>query len=483
MACRGSSPYLIRRKERLLAIRDHLAQNLEHYLRRNRSFHEQDRLYLRHLVPEGVRVLELGCGNGDRLAALKPVRGVGVELSPRLAAMARERHPNLEFIAGDIDQEGCLTPVQGPFDVIILGDVIGQLEDCQATLERLHTLCMRETRLIVTYHAWIWSPILKLAGWLGLRIPDVELNWMSSEDILALLTLAGFESVRREWRILLPRGLFGLGGVINRYIGTLPLIQRLCLRNYIVARSWRQASARELSTSVLIPCRNEQGNIAAAVARMPRFCAQLELIFIEGHSQDDTHAECLRIQAANPAWTIEVLRQKGKGKGDAVRTGLDAAKGEVIMILDADLTVPPEELPKFYQAIASGQGEYIQGTRMIYPMENDAMRFLNFLANRAFSHIFTWLLNQRYTDTLCGTKVLLREHFVRAFALRGFFGNLDPFGDFDLILGANKMNLKMVEIPVRYAARSYGETQISRFRHGFLLLRMVAVAYRKLKAI
>jgi glycosyltransferase involved in cell wall biosynthesis len=232
----------------------------------------------------------------------------------------------------------------------------------------------------------------------------------------------------------------------------------------------------------LIPCRNERGNVEAAVLRLPRFCDDIEILFVEGGSRDGTLEEIHRVIEAYPDRTIRVLRQDGDGKGNAVRCGFAAARGEVLMILDGDLTVPPEDLPKFYRALVTGKGEFINGTRLVYPMEDDAMRFLNEVANHIFSVLFTWLLNQRVTDTLCGTKVLRKQHYDRIVANRSYFGNFDPFGDFDLIFGATKSSLKSVEVPVRYSARTYGETQISRFRHGLLLLRMVVFAFVKLKA-
>jgi glycosyltransferase involved in cell wall biosynthesis len=180
---------------------------------------------------------------------------------------------------------------------------------------------------------------------------------------------------------------------------------------------------------------------------------------------------------------IKGMQQPGKGKADAVFTAFDAATGDVLMILDADLTVPPEQLTAFWQAIRSGKGEFVNGSRLVYRMEDEAMRSLNLIANKLFSIIFTWLLSQRFTDTLCGTKVLRRTDYIRLKAGRAYFGNFDPFGDFDLIFGASKLNLKVVEIPIRYANRTYGETQISRFRHGFMLLRMVLFAFRRIKAL
>jgi len=314
-------------------------------------------------------------------------------------------------------------------------------------------------------------------------MPLVEMNWLSTEDTIGFLQLADFEPVKREWRQLVPRSIFGLGSLINRFIGTLPLIRRLSLRNYLVARPMRGVGLDEPSTTVLIPCRNEKGNIENAVKRLPDFCEDLEIMYVEGNSKDGTLDEINRVIEAYPDKDIKVLVQDGKGKGDAVRKGFDHARGDILMILDADLTVPPEDLPKFYKAIVSGKGEYINGTRLVYPMDGQAMRFLNFWANRTFSVLFTWLLNQRFTDTLCGTKVLTKKNYEKIVANRSYFGEFDPFGDFDLIFGATKLNLKVVEVPIRYAAREYGETQISRFRHGWLLLKMVLFAYKKLKII
>jgi glycosyltransferase involved in cell wall biosynthesis len=314
-------------------------------------------------------------------------------------------------------------------------------------------------------------------------MPGITLNWLAMDDIVNSLHLADFEPIKREWRILIPMRLLGLGSLVNRYVATLPLLRQLCLRHYLVARLPTGRSSSSPSASVVIPCRNERGNVEPAVTRMPQFCEDLEIIFVEGHSQDGTWDEIQRVTAAYPSIKIKSLRQTGEGKGDAVRAAFDAASGDVLMILDADLTVPPEDMPKFYDAISSGKAEFVNGTRMVYPMEGQAMRYLNYWANRVFAVLFSFLLNQRFTDTLCGTKVLSRSAYHKIENNREYFGDFDPFGDFDLIFGAAKLNLKIIEVPVRYSDRQYGTTQISRFRHGWLLLRMVLFAYRKMKAI
>jgi SAM-dependent methyltransferase len=471
------------RKEKIRQCADSLAESRDQWIKKNSYFYKNDYAYMKFLVGEGKRILDLGCGTGKLLNDLNPSYGVGVDMSANMVSIAQKNHQNLEFIQGDLEDENLISSLKGPFDCIILSDTIGFLDDCEDLFSKLHSLCTPDTRLVISYYSWYWQPILALGEKIGLKMSSVEMNWLSTEDTMGFLELTDFEVVKREWRQLIPRSLFGLGSIVNRFIGTLPLIRRLSLRNYIVARPVRKVGLKQPSTTVLIPCRNEKGNIENAVKRLPDFCEDLEILYVEGNSQDDTLDEIHRVIAAYPNKDIKVLVQDGKGKGDAVRKGFDHARGDILMILDADLTTPPEDLPKFYRAIVTGKGEYINGTRLVYPMDDQAMRFLNFWANRTFSVLFTWLLNQRFTDTLCGTKVLTKKNYEKIVANRSYFGEFDPFGDFDLIFGATKLNLKVVEVPIRYAAREYGETQISRFRHGWLLLKMVLFAYKKLKIV
>jgi glycosyl transferase family 2 len=357
-------------------------------------------------------------------------------------------------------------------------------EDIDGTLRRVHHLCGSSTRIIISYYSHLWEPILKLAEFVGVRRKQPQVNFIATADFLNLMDLADFEVISQEQRQLIPLRWLGVGTFVNRYIAPLPGIRRLCLRTYIVGRPVLQFPDRKFSASILIPCRNERGNIENAILRMPKFGSAQEILFVEGNSSDGTFEECERVRDAyKEDWNIKVLKQDGKGKGDAVRKGFAAATGDVLMILDADLTMPPEALPKYHAVIETGKADFVNGTRLIYPMENEAMRSLNFIANRCFAYLFSYLVNTRLTDTLCGTKVLLRKDYETLAKERAYFGNFDPFGDFDLIFGAAKQNLKIIETPIHYKARTFGETQISRFRDGWLLLKMVWFAYRKLKAI
>jgi hypothetical protein len=351
----------------------------------------------------------------------------------------------------------------------------------QHLLERLHAVARPDTRLLINFQNTLWRPMLSAARRLGLKAPQPQNSWLATSDVMNLLHLAGWDVVTRQNRILVPFRALGFGTLVNRWLA--PVLQWFCLTVFLVARPVVRKVNRPLTVSVVIPARNEAGNIAAAVERTPELGGGTELIFVEGHSRDHTWAEIQRVAAAYPDRKIKILQQTGRGKGDAVRAGFAVATGDVLMILDADLTMPPEELPKFYDVLASGRAEFANGVRLVYPMEQEAMQFLNLCANKAFGLIFSWLVGQSMKDTLCGTKVLSRAHYNLIAANRSYFGNFDPFGDFDLLFGAARQNLKIADVPIRYRERTYGTTNIQRWRHGWLLLRMVAFAARKLKFV
>jgi hypothetical protein len=469
-------------KKRMQSASDAISAKREKYLKRNWYYNRDLQRFFKFNIPEGASVLEIGCGTGQLLYSLNPSRGVGIDISSGMIQMAKEKFPHLEFHQMDAEN----IQLKETFEYVILSDSLGYLEDIQLAFKELNKVITTETRVIINYHNFFWLPVLSLAEKLHLKMPQPRLNWLNREDISGLLKLEGFDIVKTGRRFLCPKYIPLLSWFINKYIAFLPLFNLLCFTGYITAR--RQAEAPQdndlYSVTVVIPARNEKGNIEDAVKRTPNMGKHTEIIFVEGNSTDDTLDEIKRVcEAYKDIRDLSYYVQPGKGKGDAVRKGFENAKGEILMILDADLTVPPEDLPKFYNALATGKGEYINGTRLVYPMEKEAMRSLNMLGNKFFSMMFTWLLGQRMKDTLCGTKVLTKKNYEKLIANRSYFGDFDPFGDFDLIFGAAKLNLKTVEVPIRYRARQYGDTNISRFKHGLILLRMVFYAMNKIKFI
>lgn len=440
-----------------------------------RNYRRQLARYYNLLIPADASVLEIGCGSGELLAQLQASRKTGVDLSSHQIEAARARIPGAEFHV----QAGEALNLSGQFDCIIVSDTLNFAADVQRLFEQLQTVSHADTRLFLNFHNSLWRPLLTLATWLGLKDRQPQNSWLAASDVRNLLHLSGWSLVGQQGRLLIPLRLAGLETLVNRWLA--PLLQWFCLTIFISARPRRGALAGPPTVSVIIPARNEAGNIAAAVLRTPDMGGGTELIFVEGHSRDDTWEAIQRVQREHPERKIKIMQQTGKGKGDAVRMGFGAATGDILMILDADLTMPPEELPKFYEVLASGRAEFANGVRLVYPMDKEAMQFLNLCANKAFGLIFTWLLGQPVKDTLCGTKVLRRVHYDKIAANRAYFGDFDPFGDFDLLFGAAKLNLKIADVPIRYKERTYGTTNIQRWKHGWLLLRMVLFAARKLK--
>jgi SAM-dependent methyltransferase len=433
--------------------------------------------YYRMLIPTDASVLEVGCGGGELLAMLPNRDVTGVDLSANQIEAAERLLPHGRFEV----QAGEALRLDRTFDFIILSETANQAADVQRLLERLHHVAHPRTRVILNYYSAAWRPLLALATWLGLKADGPPSNWLGTADVANLLNLAGWEVVKRQARVLLPAPALGLERLANRYLA--PLLAWFCLTAFTVARPAPQRSSARLarSVSVIVPARNESGNVAEAVRRIPRMGESTEIIFIEGHSRDDTWASIQEVIRDNPHRNLKAMRQSGEGKGNAVREAMEAAEGDVVMILDADLTVPPEELPKFYEILASNRAEFANGVRLVYPMEDQAMRFLNLCGNKFFSAAFTWALSQPIKDTLCGTKALFRSDYQRIAANRADFGDFDPFGDFDLLFGANRLQLKIADVPIRYRSRTYGATNIQRWRHGLLLLRMLLIAVRKIK--
>jgi SAM-dependent methyltransferase len=469
------------RRARRIAAYDRIAEGRAGFVEMNAYYAREVERLVKNLVAPASRVLEVGCGLGDLLASLGARQAVGVDASPRMIELARQRHPGLDLRVCDVEVD---TLPEGPFDYIVLSDVVGHLEDVQQALERLRPLLAPDGRLVVTYYNFLWEPVLKLAERLGRKTPWPDQNWLSMNDIANLLRLAGFDVMRQGTDVLLPVPVPVLSRFMNRWVARRPGASHLALVEFFVARPVPDALPRALpSVSVVCPCRNERGNIREAVERTPLMGERTELIFVDGNSTDGTIEEIEEtIRSYDGPLQLKLLHQgDGKGKGDAVRKGFAAATGDVLMILDSDLTVPPEELPKFYRALVTGKGDFVNGVRLVYPMEHEAMRFLNLLGNKFFGLALSHIIEQPIKDSLCGTKVLSRKHYDLIAANRHFFGDFDPFGDFDLLFGAARLNLKIVDLPLRYRARTYGDTKISRFRHGWLLLRMTAFGLRRFR--
>jgi len=451
----------------------------EKYYRLNNYYHNNLQRFVSHLIPEPASVLEVGSNGGELLRSLPNKKKVGVVMDNSFLRITRKKCPKIDFFS--IND---LSKLHGKkFDYILVNHVLSEIKDVQSFIEKLKLFMNQDTRIVVFSFNYLWKPVLSFGEIIGLKRPQkFEPNWLSEGDIDNLFNLDLFEKVKSGRKFLIPYNIPYISHIVNRYFSPLPVINSFSFIQYAIYRPIK--SKKDYSVSIIIPERNEAGHIRGILKSLPKFRKRTEVIFVEGHSKDNTY-EVIKeeIKKYKGPLTAKLFKQKGKGKGDAVRLGFSKARNELLMILDGDLTVGPEELPKFYRAASYGQGDLIMGSRLVYPMEKQAMRTLNILGNKFFSLAFTFLLDQKIKDTLCGTKVLLRKDYEMIVKNRKIFGDFDPFGDYDLIFGSAKLNLKILEIPIRYKQRVYGTTNISRFTHGWLLLKMVYFAAKNLKFV
>jgi SAM-dependent methyltransferase len=447
---------------------DGLAEMWDQYRRRNLYFHKTQRALFRTYVPPGVAVLEIGCATGDLLAAVAPARGVGVDLSPLMVEKARSKYPAYEFVQAD----ATFFDTEERFDYILINNVLEYSEDIQGLLQNCRRLLKPRGRVLISTLNPLWTPLLRLGERRGLCTPDTRRNFVTGQDAANLLGLCDFEVVKLIRRTLLPKRIPLLCSVVNLIAAHTPLVRRFCLTEFLVARP--RAPVVEYSVSVVVPCYNEAGNIAECVQRVPRMGTRTEVIVVDDGSRDGT-ADLVRPEL-NPAVEIRSISyQPNRGKLHAVQTGFEAAGGDILMILDADMTVPPEDLPYFYAPLRAGQADFVNGTRLIYPLANGSMKLQNFFGNKLFGVLVSWLAGIHLSDTLCGTKAFFREDY------RHFRMGYDPWGDFDYLFGAAQRTCKVLEVPIHYLERRAGQSKMKAFRHTAALLKACWLGFWRVK--
>jgi len=451
---------------------------LARWRKRNRYYWKKKIEYLRFLVPAGESVLLFGCEDGELLDALSPRRGVGVDRSDTLLAAARVRYGAHEYVL----EEGFLATGGERFDYIVLDEVAGRIDDLFVFLQALVAHCNPTTRIIIVQHNYLWRPIFRVAEFLRLKRRGGDVNWLSSGDLWTFLNGVGCETIAVHSKLHCPKLLLGLGPVVNAVAGVLPFINRLASTEILIARPVpdpRQAAGK--TASIVLTTRDERDNIEPMVRMIPDVGAATEIVFVEGHSRDGTREEIERVMAAYPERHIRLLVQEGVGQGDAIRKGFADARGDVIILLEADQTSPPEDVCKAFDIVATGRAEFVNGSRFVYPRDKGAMPLANAVGNWLFAFWFTWFLGQRTSDVLCGIKAIDKRQFHRLNRNWGFLGLFDPFGDFELAFGAARLGLKTCEVPTRYACRQYGRPKSRVLAHGWMLARMALRATRVFK--
>ncbi|KKR49052.1 MAG: hypothetical protein UT86_C0001G0024 [Candidatus Magasanikbacteria bacterium GW2011_GWC2_40_17] len=473
--------FLKEKSLKMAAFYNGVAEERNNWINKNRYYYDYLQRIFKFFVEPNSRVLLMRSDTGLLLNALEPKYGVGVDYSETMIRKAQENYPHLKFVYQDLEN---LT-IDEKFDYVILFNLLDDVPDAQKVFQELRKVTTAKTRIILSNVNSFWHPIFKLTEKIGLKMPQLTLNWLSLPDLENLLYLAGFEVIKKNHVILFPKYIPVVSWFLNKIVAQIPGLNRLCLLQVLVAKPIiNKNNYNDYSCSIVVPCKNEEGNIEGAVKRVPQMGKVTEIILVDDKSIDGTRAEILKWQKFFPEKNIKLVDGPGVCKSLAVWEGFKNATGDILMILDADLTVIPEELPLFFKALVEGKGEFINGSRLVYPMEGQAMHTLNIVGNKFFGLAFSYLLNQRIKDTLCGTKVFFRDDFERIKKYIGSWGIVDRWGDYDLLFGAAKLNLKIIDLPVHYYERTFGETKMKkRFKNGLIMLRMCLAAFKKLKSI
>lgn len=460
-------------KDFIIEYFDRLAPEYDKWIRRNKFYHNCIKFLYKSIIPARSKVLEAGCATGDLLSCLNPSYGVGIDLSKNMLSIAKQKYPDLIFKDMDIGA-AAKEDFKTKFDYIIMSNLVDFLPDILDTISRARELLDEEGLMIITTENPFWRTLLMLGSIFRLRMPDIPRNYITCLDLKNLVELADFEVIKMGLKFFVPIRIPFVTSILNFIVSEAPFLRNLCLLQYLVIRYPQKR--RLLSCSVIIPCHNEADNIVDCINRVPAIGKFTEIIIVDDGSTDDT------IQKVEAALKTDsrvklISFEQNRGKGQAVKAGCDSAAKDVIIILDADMSVVPEELPKFFVPIQNGKADFVNGSRMIYPMKAQAMRSLNYIGNKFFSLILSWLMEQYISDTLCGTKAFLKRDYLKL-----SMGRCE-WGDFDLLFGIARLKKKIVEIPVHYQARVAGQSKMRVFKHGILLAKMCLIGFYELKLL
>ncbi|MHC4309737.1 MAG: class I SAM-dependent methyltransferase [Planctomycetota bacterium] len=280
------------------------AKQLLRWRKRNTYYYKWlDKIY-KFVVRPNSRVLHIGCECGDLLAAVQPSYGVGIDADPAAVELAKKRFPHLKFHTMDPHELN----LDEKFDYVLICNSLGRWHDIQQVLERVHPLTTESTRIVITYYNYLWEWILRMGSFFRIRRPLAYQNWLPPQDIANLLTLTNFDVIRTDSFLLIPKRIPPLTILCNYFLSLLPGIRFFNLVNLFVARpapTTRQE--KDLSVSVIVPCRNERGNIEDVVTRVPKMGRETEIIFVDGNSTDGTPDEIERHIKEHPERKIRLI--------------------------------------------------------------------------------------------------------------------------------------------------------------------------------
>lgn len=464
-------------KPEVINFLDQSIPTREKWIQRSGYYYRNLSRIISNAIASNASVCHVGCDSPYLLKSLPQAKGTGICMTEKQKVFCETTDPDHRYTT-----MAQLQTLREKFDYIVITS-LGYFFDVQEVFHQIQILCHFRTRIIIINCNLLWEPLFYLGEKLRLRMPQSarRQNMVPTHHVINLLSLSRFQLVKWSSHILVPYFIPLVSWFFNRILASSFPFRYLSSTDIIIARP-QITPPEPVTCSVIVPCKNEKGNIESLVRRIPALADETEIVLVDDRSSDGTGEEMRRCQKTWPDKKITVIEGPGISKGEAVRMGIEGAAGRLIAIFDADLAVLPEELPKCILPLLEGTADFVNTVRFVYPQQDGAMRWLNIAGNRGFSLLFTFLIRQRVSDTLCGTKVFWKEDYRNISGLKDYWLWRDRWGDFEQLLGASKLGLKIVEVPIHYAERTYGETKMkNRFQNGLHMLKLCLGGFIRLR--
>ncbi len=366
-------------------------------------------------------------------------------------------------------------------DTVVISDIEHQLNPAKNLLN-LSRIVGDNTKIILLSKNMVWMILIKILK-LFFSFSPKKNNFLPSSYLDNLYSSCNLELIRQEKIIALPINIPFLTKIINR-IFRLPLLNFFCMSNIAILKKKIKNSSnhKDLKISFIIPCKNEQDNIKVFEQKINENTEPDEYLFGDDNSSDKTSDEIDKL--IEKLSDKKIIKYNGPGicKSENVYKGIDLSSGDIIVIYDADHTVSFEDIKFSVSIMKKTNVDFINCTRMIYPQKDGAMKFANFIGNTIFASLFSLLFKKKITDTLCGTKIFYKKDWEKIKENTSQWGMKDLWGDFDLLIGAYKNNLKITEVPVTYYERRENETKMTSLISNTLRMFFIVIySYYKLR--
>lgn len=424
-----------------------IARNLDFWKEKNWYYHNQLKQIFKDVIKENSKVLQIGYGLGDILAALYPKKGVSFDDDKDILAISRRRYPIFKFTDFNFNKN----KVNDKFDYVIYPNSLEHFDDIQTVFENVYPALSRSSKVVVASVNPRWEQIFYILEKLKLKRPESSRNWLRIENIKNLLEVSGYKVIDSGFRIILPVSIPLISGIINKVIRNIKILSRFCVEQFVVAQKETFSINNNLSCSVVIPTYNQAELLEYCIESIPNVGKKMQIVVVDDASSDRT--EQVMKSLSKKHHNIKYIRnERPQGEEKSLKIGIESVDLDIILTYDAKMSIPSSELVRFYNVLASKRADFVSGMRFIYPLEGQRLRQLTIIGNIIFSYLYSLFLNQRVFDPLCSIKGFYKKNYSKI-----KISNNNTL--LDLLIKAAENKAKILEIPVHYSLESYLENK------------------------